>query len=304
MANSYTGLFQSLAASFNRASLAKEGRNVLLTMVTRDFEPSPASRFSVINTNIIAGTGSTTNLTSGTLTLSDVTIDPGAVVLNQFPAYGFALPNYDFSRAASGGLVDKLRDEAIKKIGNSINGTLAALVTTANFTSHQVAGSGADTITDAKMAEAWGKLAGSDVAVGDMGNFFLVAHPAVYANLLQTNSWTQSAFVGDPKSGEIRSSARLGLQWGALADFDPDMPVADGVYDSLLFHRHAIVLVARAPAMPINNATPYAFTTYKGIPILMTVDWDQLTQRNTIVFTALYGVKVARQDHGCILTSD
>jgi hypothetical protein len=306
VANSYAGLMQSLCASFNRASLAKEGRNVLSTMVVRDFEPTVASPFSTINTNIMASTGTPTNLASGdALTLSTLTINPGAVVLNQHPTYGFALPTFDYSRTPPGGLIDKLRDEAIKKIGNEINGYLASLITVGNFTSHNVTSAGANTITDAKMGEAWAKLANDDVPVGDLGNLFLATHPTVYSNLVQTAAWAQSAYVGDVKAGEIRSTARLGLQWGAIADFDPDMPteVTADTFTSLLFHRNAIALVSRALAPPIDTSVPTTYVMYKGIPIMVTITWNNLTQSNEVVFSALYGASVVREDHGCTLES-
>lgn len=310
MANSYTGIFQTLAASFNEASLAKEGKNVLMTMVTRDLSPSVAAPFQIINTNIMASTGTPTAFTPGTttLTLSDLTINPGAVTLNQFPTYGVLLPSGDLSRTDISSFLRKVTDECIKKIGDNINSYIGGLITAANFpTNGSNASGGNDDITDAGLALAWNKLASAKVPVGDLGNLFLAVPPVVYSNLLQRQSWTQSAYVGDPKSGDIRSTARLGLQWGALVDFDTDVPgngtggTAAGTYASLLFHRKAIALVSRALAPPLDVNVPTTYVDYKGIPIRVTIMWNNLKRADELVCDAMFGASVVREDHGAYL---
>jgi hypothetical protein len=306
MANAYAGIFNTLAASFNEASLAKGGKNVLLTMVTQDFSPEVAAPFAVINTNIVNSAGTVTNLASGAgQTFQDVNIDPGAVTLNLHPTYGFPISSVDLTKSNGDNLIRKLRDEAIKKIGNYLNDSVAALITAANFPTYTLSGvSGADTVTDAIMGEAWAKLAANDIPVADIYNFFLVAHPIVYGNLIQSPSWAQSAYVGQSKATQIRETARLGLQWGAVADWDPDMPLpAGGTYASLLFHRYAMALVARAVVAPMNPFIPCTYVFYKGIPIRVIVDFDQVTMSDRMTFDALCGVAVVRPDHGCFMVS-
>jgi hypothetical protein len=313
MPNSYTGFFQTLAASFNEAALAKGGRNALINYVTRDFSPEVATPLSVINTNIAASTGSASHIAAGsTLSLSNVTLDPGAVTLDQHPAYGFAVPNFDTARGPSASLMAKLRDEAWKKMGNFINGYLASLLTTGNFddyASGTPVASGADTISDTAMQSAWATLAANDVPVGDIGNFFLVTHPVVYSSLLGTSSWTQASYVSDQLSMGIRQTARLGTQWGAFADWDPDMPTTTGgsptdtKYYSTLFHRYAIALVSRALAPPMDPGVPTTYVSYGGLPIRVTIVWNNRTMSDELVFDALFGAAVVRSDHGILLLS-
>jgi hypothetical protein len=304
MPNSYTGIFQQLASAFNQASLAKVGKNVLINMVTRDFSPEIAQPFSVINTNPLVSSGTATNLTPGNaVSLSDITMNAGAVTLNTFPTYAVALQSQDLALTYATSFIDKVKDEVVKKIGNSINGSIAALITAANFTTHGSNTVGADTISDANMATAWGKLAAADIPIGDFGNAFLIVHPAVYANLLQTNSWTQNAYIGDISS-EIRRTALLGNQWGVFCDWDPDVPLpAAGTYACLLFHRNAIALVARALAPPLDTGVPTMYVNYKGIPIRMTIAWNNLARRDELVVDAMFGVSVVREDHGCFMVT-
>lgn len=300
MANSYTGLFQTLAAAFNEASLAKSARNALLEYCTTDFAPEIAAPYSVINTNIANSTGAVTNLASGaSQTLADVNLDPGAVTLNRHPTYGFALPSVDLAKGPSQSLVAKLRDEAIKKIGNDCNAALAALVTPTAFDVHtKVTSATADTVDDAAMQDAWTTLANADVPVGDVGNLFLVLNPAVYATLVNTAKWSQAAYVGNELAGRVRSTAFLGRQWGAVCDWDPDLALAGGKYPGLLFHRYAIALAARALAPPMNPNIPCTYVSYKGIPIRVTIDFNNKTMSDEIVFDALMGAAVVRPDHG------
>lgn len=310
MPNSYSGIFNTLAASFNRASLAKGGKNALITAVTRDFSPEVAAPFQVINTNIMGSTGSATSFTPGTttLTLSDVTIGPGAVTLNQFPTYGVLLPSGDISRSSSS-FVDKIRDECIKKIGDSINGTLAGLITTGNFDSYSVVASGEDTVADTAITEAWFNLANNDIPVGDLGDVFLITHPKVYSNLLDNQKWTQAQFIGDQLADKVRQTAMLGTQWGAFCDWDPDMPTTTGGtttptrYYSMLMHRHAIALVTRALARPLDTGVPTAYFDYKGISIRATIAWNNLKRADELVMDAMFGVAVVRKDHGCLMLS-
>lgn len=313
MPNSYTGLFQTLAAAFNDAALAKVGRNALMNYVTRDLEPSVAAPFSVVNTNIAASTGTATHIASGsTLTLSDVTLNPGAVTLDKHPGYGFAMPSFDAARGPSESQVIKLRDEAVKKIGNYINGVVAALVAPANFTDYfsgTAIASGADTVSDAAIKTAWGALAANDIDMGDVGNVFLVTHPTIYAELLDSQKWTQAAYISDQLAARVRATAMLGTQWGAICDWDPDIPTTTGgsptdtKYYSIMFHRNAIALVSRALAPPANPNIPTTYVSYNGVPIRVTIDFNNKTLSDEIVFDCLFGAAVVRSDHGILLLS-
>lgn len=310
MANAYSGIFQTLASAFNEASLAKEGKNVLMTMVTRDYSPEVAAPFSILNTNIMASTGTVTAFTPGTttLTLSDLTINAGAVTLNQFPTYGVLLPSGDLSRTAMQSFIRKVTDECVKKIGDAINAYLGSLIIAANFTTHGSNTVGADTIADSHMATVWKKLADAKVPVGDMGNFFLAVQPTIYSNLLQNASWTQNTYLADDAAG-IRRTARLGLQWGALVDFDTDVPgngtngTSAGTYAALLFHRKAIAMVARALAPPLDNGVPTTYVNYKGVPIRATIAWNNLKRGDELVMDAMFGASVVREDHAAFMIS-
>jgi hypothetical protein len=310
MANTYSGLFQTLAAKFSEASLAKVGKNALLNCVYRDFEPEYAEKFSTINTNVAASTGSAAHVASGsTLTLSDVNANPAPVTLDKHPAYGFALPSFDQARGPSDSLVTKFRDEATKKFADYFNGVIADLITVANFGAYAAVSSGADVVTDAAMGTAWAKLAGNKIPVADYGNLFLIAHPICYANIVQQASWSQSAYVGSDKAQGIRETARLGHQWGAICDWDNDMPAdgvrgaAAGTYTSMLFHRYSIACVARAIAPPMDPNVPCTYVSISGIPVRVTVQFNNKTLSDEIVFDGLMGAAVVRPDHGILLTS-
>jgi hypothetical protein len=300
MGNAYTGLFQTLSAAFNEASLAKEGRNAMLMYCTRDFSPEIAAPFSVVNTNICASTGSASHIASGSsLTLSDVTMNAGAVTLDKHPAYGFNLPSFDTARGPSASVVEKLRDEAIKKMGDYANGIVAALVNGTAFNSYATVTSASDDAwDDASIKSAWTTLANADVPVGDLGNVFFVTKPTAYAALLDTGKWSQSAYIGSDLAQRVRATAALGTQWGAFCDWDPDLPTVSGKQNGLFFHRNAIALVSRALAPPANPSIPTTYVSYKGIPIRVTIDFNNKTLADEIVFDALFGVAAIRPDHG------
>lgn len=304
MANSYTGIFPTIVAALDDAQKALQHPNKLIESVYTDFSATTAGLFDTINLNIPASTGSVTNVGAGSLTFTDVTATPSALQLNQHPAYGFALPDYDTMRSMNPMQVRMLFvDEAVKKIENFINAYLAGLITAGNV-ANVVAGASNDTITFTEATSMWKTLAGLACPVSDLGNVFLLCNPAVFGSLLADTNWTANSQVGYQLAGEIRRTAMLGQALGVLADYDLDMPVATGVYTSLMFHRNAFALGARALEAPTAGGVAAMQYIYKGIPIRITIDWNQTKLAYTITFDALFGAIPFRcATHACRHTS-
>lgn len=303
MSSSYTGVFAVLPAAADEAEKAKVANNFLIDAVYQDFKPSVATEWDTIKVNVAASTYSVTNVTNSALSLSDVTATPVSIQLAFHPAIYFKIPDFDQARS-SVELRELFLDEAIKKISNYIDAQLGAIAIAANFTVNDaVSGGTAATIADVDMSTAWEEMASNDVPVRDEGNFSLALHPAVYANQLQQASWVQQSYVGDISSN-IRRTAIIGRQWGALADYDRFMNVTTSKYTSLLFHRYAIGLVARALPMTKGLGGVESTTVfYKGLPLRITVDYNQALLGPTVTVDALFGCAVTRPDYGCVISS-
>lgn len=299
MANSYTGFLLTLASAVDDASKALVGPNNLIKTVKRDVRPIPAAPYSTVNVSYPASSLTVSNLTSGALTLSDVTATPVAVALDKHPSTGFALPDYDTIRMMDASMAREMFvDEAIKKMLDTINGYLAALITAGNF-SQVVSGATGDTVTYAEFLSAWDTLVAAKTPVKDEGNMFFMMHNTVYKNTFAQADFIQASYVGDQLAGPARRTGNLGMLMGIIPDYDLDMPVATGVYTSLVYHRNAMCLVARPPESENALGVEQIVAFYDGIPIRITIGYSQLSFQKQLTFDTFCGVKVIRATFGC-----
>jgi hypothetical protein len=303
MSNSYTGIFPALVAAFSDAQGALKAPNALLDSIYTDFGPQQASLYDSVKLNFPASSYSVTNVTNDTVSVSDVTATPKTVTLDKHPAVAFKLPDYDTMRGYG---VPQLRamfvDEAIEKITAYANGIVAALITSGNF-SQKVDGGSADTITVGEAASMWQTLASAKVPVRDSANMFFIMHPVIYGALLGTSTWTGGNNIAPNYADAARRNADLISIYGAQPKYDLDMPLATGVYTSLMFHRRALALAARALESPTAGGVASLQVTYKGLPMRVTIDWNQLYLSYVMTVDALFGASVFRADHACRHTS-
>ena len=260
MANTYTGVFQTLISGFNEATMAKKHYNRLMNRVTRDIKPEYAAPYSTINLNIPNSSFSPTNLGSGdTLTLSNVTLDPASVTLSMHDCLMIDIPSFDTARGGST-WVDKIINEAELAIGNAVNAFLASLITTANFNVHPV-------ILDSDYADAsfftgaptpatnnvnltcfnaaWASLVASQVILDD--KTVLMLPVPVYQNVMNSPNFVLALSGGSQVAGEIARTGELGRCAGIAIDFDPDLDTAlgGGGYLCALIHEYAMTLDSR-----------------------------------------------------------
>lgn len=303
MANSYSGFLLTLAAAVDDAQKALVAPNNLIKTVKKDLRPTPAAQYSSVNVNIPSSTFTVTNLTSGSLTVSDVTSTPVVVSLDKHPSTGFDLPDYDTMRMMDAQMArDLFVDEAIKRMLEAINGYIAALITAGNF-SQVVTGGSADVMTYAEFLEAWETLATAKVPIRDAPNMHLMMHPKVFRYTFAQDDFIKASSVGDQIATLNRTTGAFARTMGIQPEYDLDMPLAAGVYTSLIYHRDAMVLVARS--MQAENAlgVEQVIAFYDGIPIRISIGYNQLAFKKVITFDALCGVKVIRGTFGCRHTS-
>jgi hypothetical protein len=303
LSNSYAGMFAILPAAMEEASKAKVANDFFLDTVNKDIKPVVATPYDTVNFNYASSTYTPTNVLATALTLGSVTATPAPVQLNQHPAFWFPLPDFDMARTPSD-LRALFVDEAVKKMANYIDNYIASLITTANFSTYTpIAGVTANTVVDAQMSSAWATLANNDIPVRDEASLFLAVTPSVYGNILTQASWTQQSYVGEISS-EIRRTAILGRQWGALCDYDRFIPLSGtSKNQSLLFHKYAIGLAARLLPQPKVGGVISQTVYYRGLPIRFSIDYNQQQLAETIAVDTLFGAAVIRPDFGIMIES-
>jgi hypothetical protein len=300
MANAYTSFFAQLPAAAHEISEARPGLTPLLNSVTTDLRPVIGTVNHIVNVPVFNSSYSIANGSNGDNTLSEINADNIAVSLTERAYAYFAVPDFDSGRSLSD-IAEGFVTEAVQKIGKYAEGKIAALFTVANYGT-AVTG-GADKITDGNMAEALAALAAADVDVQDYENMFLTVHPTVYYNQAQESTWATTTYLGDSGAGQVRKQAQLGLQWGCQVQMSRFMPVLSGAYTCAVHHKSAAVLASRA--LPIPQAGGVLGTTvfYRGLPIRVTMDWNQGKSAETILVECLFGVAKARTDAGKLIVT-
>jgi hypothetical protein len=229
------------------------------------------------------------------------------MVFNSHPGVAFVVS--DFSQYNTPIDIRKMfLDAALKGILEYINMDLGGLFTQTNFPTYGAPLVGATSeFTTANMATAFGKLAAGRIPVRDFGNFFGIFHPLVFANMSNDTLWSANSQVGYQIAGETRRYAMLGEQWGALLDFDPDMPAVGAgspvttTYTSAVFHRHAIAMGIRPLPIPDTpNVLANNIMLKDIIPVRVMVGYQQQYGGWMITVDAGYARAVIRPDH-CIL---
>jgi hypothetical protein len=304
MPNSYTGIFPALVAAFSDAQSALHAPNALLETTLQDFNPGQtADLYDTIKLNFPASAYSASDVAAGSVSVSDVTATPRSLQLNLHPAVAFKLPDYDTMRGYG---IQQLRnmfvDEAIEKVLAYLNGQVAALITAGNF-SQVVAGGSQDIITTAEASSLRQTLVSAKVPVKDTANLFLALHPVVYGKMLADTTWVGGNNISSRVAEKARLDGELQRVLGATPLEDLDMPVATGVYTSLFYHRRAIATAARALPVPQAGGVAGMIVTFKGIPLRVTIDWNQLLLSYVMTVDALFGCTVFRADHAVRHTS-
>ncbi len=223
--NTVTGFYQTLVAAASSASQALVGTTALLDQVYRDFRPVAVSPGQTINIPVPAQvTSQVSDIGVSDFTTQDVTASTKSLVFNQHPGYAYVIRDFEqFNTPESIRAV--FLDAGIKGMAEYINADIAALMTTANFNVMSpvyCANQGAPGLAD--MTNGWGQLATGKIPVRDFGNFFLTCDPTVYAGMLSSTPWAANSQVGYQLAGEIRRAALLGEQFGAMTEFDQQMP--------------------------------------------------------------------------------
>ncbi len=225
MANTVSGFYQTLVVAATSASQTLVGTTSLLDSVYRDFKPVAVSPGQTLNIPIPASvTNQVADIGVGDFNVQDVTANTKSLVFNQHPGYAYVVRDFEQFNTPEN-IRGVFLDAAIKGMAEYVNAQIAALLTPTNFNVYAVI----NAITQGKLGvpdvtKAWGNLATGKVPVRDLGNFFLTMHSTPYAAMLSDDKWTANSQVGYQLAGGIRRAAMLGEQFGALSEYDQQMP--------------------------------------------------------------------------------
>jgi len=305
-----SNFYQNLVAAFGEANAAVVGPTKIIESVYVDYKPEEAALGQTINVPLPARlTSQVADIGTGSFTPINPSSTVVALPFTNHPGISFVVS--DFSQYNTPTDIRKMfLDSCLKGILEYINQDLGSLFNSTNFNVYgsPIAGS-SNEFTTANMVTAFGKLASARIPVRDFGNFFGLFHPLVFANMTNDTTWSANSQIGYQIAGETRRYGMLGEQWGALLDFDPDMPnVTSGspattTYTSAIFHRHAVALGIRPLPIPDTpNVLANNIMLKDIVPVRVMVGYQQQYGGWMITVDAGYARSVIRPDHGILGT--
>lgn len=302
MANTTTGLLQTLVAAASEAATHLKYRNAFVDAIYWDYKPDAKATVGTTLNIIIPSVdeGDVVDAQGGQYQPTDTVHTVPTVTLNKDFTNSFIIRNWDEVRTPVA-LREKYIQPRMESLLRKVNRTIAQLVTTTNFASYTlITGSGADLFQRADLTGAWKNLAGAGVPIDDTKNLSFITNPTAYGNMLSDSNFIQESIVGVSAAQIAQQRAMLMTQYGATVAYDQHI----GVYNSgkqpgILMHRYAI---AGVTVNPISEAeTKMIVFPRPNLPVLIEAGYSLKDRGWLIGMTCQWGVNVVRSDFASLV---
>jgi hypothetical protein len=305
MANTTSGLFETLVAAAVPAAKALKFSNKMLDHVYVGFEPNYATLGSTLNVNVpVVNEGDVNDIGSGDIVITDTSHNTYPIVFDKNQSTSFVIRNFDEIRTPQD-LRNLYLDARLEALMRKVDRDLCSLVTSTNFNTYSSLTGGADVFTRANLATLWNSLAGGGVPVDDTANMFFLTSNLPYSNMLNDTSFAQESIVGIDAADKTRTAAFL-PQFGATLSYDQlfPQPTAGSTYAGLFFHRYAIAM-RTAPLQPMGDSNIKEITVYPrpNLPVRIQMANSIAHQGVVINLNCAYGRAVVRATHGAYAVS-
>lgn len=304
MANTVTGFNQTLVTAATEASATLMGSNALLDRVYKDYQPQVTDIGKTLNVIIPASV--TSQVADGgvaDVSYSDVVETTVPIVFDQHPLYTFVIRDFEQYNTPRS-IRTAFLDAAFKGVAEYIDGKVAALFTSTNFTSTTAIATTGSLITTTQFLSGYATLANNKVAVADPANMSLISVPTVYAKILGDTGWTQALIAGEKIASEVHGSGRLAVSYGCTLDYDQQLTALNTgtapnqTFTGAYFHRYAVAVATRPLPTPDTAVVDATMIDYKGIPIRVMIGYNQAKLGFVVTVDAGFGLKVVRPEMG------
>lgn len=302
MANTTTGLFQTLVAGMSQAAEHVKFRNAFLDTIYWDYQPvvaTPAKDLNVIVPTV--SEGDVTDIGGGVLQPTDTDHSSVTITLDKHFSSSFVIKDWDQVRTPVA-LSQKYLQPRLEALKRKMNRSIALLVNTTNFADYTlVSGSGADVFARADLATCWYNLTNAGVPVDDTANLFFITNPLAYSNMLASTAFTQESLVGVSAAEAGLQRAVLFNQYGATVMYDQHIANYNSNKQAgILFHRYAIAGVTADP--PAGGPGVDEMSMMIGpVPVQVQMQYSMKDQGWLINIHCFWGVKVVRSAYASLL---
>lgn len=309
MANTVSSFYQTLVAATTEASQALVGPNAFLDAIYLDFKPEAASIGQTINVAIPnGGAPPTASVADGGVAdpvFTDISFSTAPIVFNKHPQFNYIIRDFEQFNSPLA-IRQMFLDAAIKGVAEYIDQQVAALFTTANFTTNPAIATTSHIITTTQFLEGMANLLAQRVNCNDVQNMTLINHPVVWTAIMGDSNWTQQSIASELIAERVRNSGEIGTSYGATIAHDLFAPVTGTAptrtFTGCYFHRWAVAVATRPLPPPDAKVADYTYIMYKGIPLRITLAWSVIHNGYCVLVEAGFGLAVVRQNMGQLFT--
>ena len=312
MANSVSSFYQTLVAAASQASAVTVGTLRIADSVFLDYDPSVnADIGQTLNVPIPASqTGNIYDAGVADVALYDVSAATKPIVMNKHPMASFVIRSFEQFNTPER-LQNLFLDGAFKGIKENINGTVAALLTTGNFSTNTAISCTGSLVSLSKFLDGKTALGDQKVDVDNTSMMSLILPSKPYNTMLDASNtsaapWTQALIAGLRTADEVRATGQMPSTFGVTVKRDQQMPTTgtagSRTFTGAYFHKYAIAVATRRLPEPDGKVVDYFYTDFEGIPLRVQLGWNQLKNGYVVTVDAGYGLAVIRPEFGQIFT--
>lgn len=308
MANGISGFYQTVVAAATEASQLLAPTWKAANSIFWDYSPLPATIGQTLNVPIPNDPSSgVTDGGAGDIAVTDVGFATVPIVFDKHPYFAYVVRDFEqFNTPAQ--IRSVFMDAALKGVKNNINGAITAKFTTGNFPTNAAIATTGHLVTTAQFLQAMAILSDQKVPVADdPENMSLLLPSTPYTAILGDDKWTQAQIAGERTAEAVRQTGVMPTAYGMSIKLDQQMPTTGTAptrtFTGAYLHKWAVAGVTRPLPAPDAKVVDYTYVDFAGIPIRVTVGYNQYPKQGYIVtIDAGYGLKVVR-DNMCQLFS-
>lgn len=306
MANSTSGMFQTLVAASSLATQSLRFQNAGIRSIYLDHQPNATFQpFTTLNVLIpTVNEGDVENIGAGPLQPKDTTHNNVSITLDFKESTSFSIQSWDQVRTPAR-LNELFMQPKLEGLLRKVNRRVMNLLTSTNFNTYtKITGGSDDKFSRAELATCWANLDNAGVPTDDANNLVFLTDPIAYANMMSDTAFFQESIVGVEASVRATQRAMIAPQFNATIRRDQQMPIESaGKKMGIMMHRYAVAMVI--PSMPSLGGDIQETTIFpiEKLPIQVQMQPSLIGQGTVINMQIGFGVRVVRPEYGSTVES-
>ena len=312
-----SGLFQTIVSGVSEACQVLAPTWAANDSIYWDHNPEqPGSLYKTLNVALPTDpSAQVQDIQANDMVLNEAGFATVPIILNRHPQFSTPIRDYDQFQTPLQ-VKESFARGALIALKNFINADVAALATTANFTTNSAISCTGGAVTTTQYTGALAVLADQRVPVENNPRDMTFLLPSIpYYNLEDPTTgtagaaWSQAFIAGNRFAEEVRATGKVPIAFGTQFRLDQQMPVSGAspnrTWTALLLHRWAMAGVTRPIHTPPAGlkVCDVAYLPFGNIQIRVMTGYSFYPKGAEILsIDAVYGLKVTRENMGVIFS--